>query len=571
MSLLQANSAFNLLGQVQEPTEGVCLPGPAMPTIGASCGTFRQSALGNLRAVWSGPSATKNFVYEGFFKDGWIEGRIPRLALAFALALHLTLLAMPFPGWLTAVKHNPAFDNTELTWSGPINDLPSLNLANVPEKPAARSKASAERSSAPPPDGVAFHPRQRIFTDTAHPTHPRQTLVNPTAPMEAPKILPNLPNIVELQQTAQPAKPRIQIDEQALAKLHPREHRAATTTAAPPPDVPVFQQQQAELTIQALPSGPARPKLALNAGAAPRLAQRTQAGDPSAAPELSDERADARAASAGNAPSTLIAISATPAPPAANVVAPQGNLATRVAISPEGKPGAWGGAGANSAAGEKTGMAAPAGSGTVAVNISGGNPTAKNTMSGLGGAGSGSAVPAAKLNLTSPHDMLSHRPTRAEADETQARSGPPNIAALTPGAKPEQLFGGKKIYTLYVNMPNMNSATGSWILNFSELLADGSHLVSSTLTAPAPLRKVDPKYPPTLAADRVEGEIVLYGVIRKDGSIDSVQLVRGLDPVLDANSMSALSQWKFRPATREEAPVELEAIVHIPFHAAPRE
>jgi len=33
--------------------------------------------------------------------------------------------------------------------------------------------------------------------------------------------------------------------------------------------------------------------------------------------------------------------------------------------------------------------------------------------------------------------------------------------------------------------------------------------------------------------------------------------------------MQALSQWKFRPATKQGAPVELEAIVHIPFHAPP--
>jgi hypothetical protein len=30
--------------------------------------------------------------------------------------------------------------------------------------------------------------------------------------------------------------------------------------------------------------------------------------------------------------------------------------------------------------------------------------------------------------------------------------------------------------------------------------------------------------------------------------------------------MAALSQWKFSPATRQGSPVELEAIVHIPFH-----
>jgi hypothetical protein len=46
-------------------------------------------------------------------------------------------------------------------------------------------------------------------------------------------------------------------------------------------------------------------------------------------------------------------------------------------------------------------------------------------------------------------------------------------------------------------------------------------------------------------------------------------LVRGIDEQLDANAMQALSQWKFHPATKQGAPVDLEAIVHIPFHAPP--
>jgi protein TonB len=64
----------------------------------------------------------------------------------------------------------------------------------------------------------------------------------------------------------------------------------------------------------------------------------------------------------------------------------------------------------------------------------------------------------------------------------------------------------------------------------------------------------------------VEGEVVLYAIIRGDGSVDGIQLVRGVDEQLDDNAMQALSQWKFRPATRQGTPVELEAIVHIPFH-----
>jgi protein TonB len=85
------------------------------------------------------------------------------------------------------------------------------------------------------------------------------------------------------------------------------------------------------------------------------------------------------------------------------------------------------------------------------------------------------------------------------------------------------------------------------------------------VSGPVPLQKVDPQYPPTLITERVSGEVVLYAIIRRDGSVDSVQLVRGVDQQLDANAIKALRQWKFRPAAKQGTPVELEAIVHIPF------
>jgi TonB family protein len=578
MSLHQVHSAFNLLGQVQEPAEAVRLPGPAQPTLQVAWGAFRQSAGSNFAAIFSGPTYARGYVYKGFFKDGWIEGRVPRLALLIALLLHVALLLTPFPRSLTAIRRNPAFDNVELAWSGPVNDLPLLNLASSQSKPAARGHIAPVRNTTPAPQGAdAFHPRQRIFTDAAQLTHPRQTLINSAAPAAAPKILPSLPNIVQLQQAPGPARPRLQIDEKLLAKLRPRERRVATATAAPPSDVPVFQQLAADVTMQVSPSGPERPKLALNAGAAPRVAPRAQTGDVSAAPEI------ASSSPAGGNPATLIALSAAPAPPAPNISVPQGNLSARVAISPEGKqPGTLGGSASsavaanagppgNPSAAEKSGVGAS--SSPVSVSISGGNPIPKNGLSGLGGAAGVPGKALAKLSLTSPHDMLARSATYAEADEAQYRTGPPNFAALPPGAKPEQIFVSKKIYTLYVNMPNLNSTTGSWVLNFSEMRPDGglSHVASTKLGAPVPTKKVDPKYPPTLASDHVEGEIVLYAVIRRDGSVDSIQLVHGLDEQLDANSMSALGQWTFRPATREDQPVELEAIVHIPFHAAAKQ
>ena len=136
---------------------------------------------------------------------------------------------------------------------------------------------------------------------------------------------------------------------------------------------------------------------------------------------------------------------------------------------------------------------------------------------------------------------------------------------------PQEVLGGKRVYTLHVNMPNMTSATGSWILNFAELNEMDVRAYVKTnsgdLSGPEPLKKVDPKYPPELRAAHVDGEVILYAIIRKDGSVDSIQLVKSVDPVLDADAMEALAQWKFRPAERHGEPIDLEAVVHIPFHS----
>ena len=70
---------------------------------------------------------------------------------------------------------------------------------------------------------------------------------------------------------------------------------------------------------------------------------------------------------------------------------------------------------------------------------------------------------------------------------------------------------------------------------------------------------------------RIDGEVILYAIIRKDGRVDSIQLVRGLDPLLDQNAMDALARWEFRPASREGQPVDLEAVIHIPFQFRPKD
>jgi TonB family protein len=562
MSSHQATNPFDLLGQAPAEVFPVKLRGEAAPALEIGWGEFHQGIGSSIAAILRGPRASRNFLSASFFKDCWIERRIPRRAVIAAALWHIAFLIFPLPQF-SAPRHNPAFDNSELTWSGPIDDLPLVHLAGEKPRPSPRG----EPNKPLPREGAdAFHPRQRIFTDPSRPTHTRQTLINSAAPPEAPKLLPALPNVVQLAQVQAPPRPHIQIDADTLRKLHPRERRSAPVTVAPAPTIQNTEQRPADLNLAMQPNQPARPKLELNAAAAPLAAKRRDEGAAAPAPDVAPAQS-----AANGAPSTFIALSAAPAPPAP-VLPPQGNLAARVSISPEGKqhgvPGgsptgsleAKGAAGANASSNGGSAGGNGAARDSIGVSITGGNPRPGNTMSGLGG----------KPALTLPPSRPTYSPRDSEpVDPPPTRTGPPNFADLPPGAKPEQIFGPKRVYTMRVDMPNLNSATGSWILHFSELGANapGPHLSGGDVDGPEPIRKVDPKYPQTLMDAHVEGDVVLYAVIRRDGSVDSIQLVHGIDEQLDENAMHALGQWKFRPATRQGEAVDLEAIVHIPFRA----
>jgi protein TonB len=65
--------------------------------------------------------------------------------------------------------------------------------------------------------------------------------------------------------------------------------------------------------------------------------------------------------------------------------------------------------------------------------------------------------------------------------------------------------------------------------------------------------------------DRVEGTVVLYGIIRSDGSVGDVKILEGFDSILDENARTALEKWRFRPGTRNGVPVDVEVVVRVPF------
>jgi TonB family protein len=551
---------YDLLGQAELYPPHIVLLGTLEPKLEIAWGSYHQNFFSNIPVFFQRTHLSGAVPLVYVFRDCRVEHPAPRSAIVLAALVQILLLLIPWPDLPMSAKRNPAFDNTQLTWSGPIDDLPLLNMPRA-KKAAPRAKAPADP---PPAEGAdAFHPRQRIITDPSRLTHPRQTLVNPAAPMEAPKILPDMPNVVHFASVAAPLRPRLEISEQTLMKLRPKTRRIVATTDAPSPDLPNMEQRPAEVSLTAQQNGPARPKLEINAGSAPRLGVRKQEGELATAPEVAPSASNAPAGSTG----TLIALSASPAPPAPVIPVPDGNLSARVAISPEGKkPGAPGGVPASSAAGGgTTEIASNSAGGTNAtgISISGGNPKPNASVSGLGGVG--------KFSMAKPQAYMKRSDPNAAVEDEPVRAGPPNFAALPPGAPPEQIFSRRRVYAMNVNMPNFNSATGSWIIHFSELHLSGAASHAGNVAAPVPVHKVDPKYPSTMVEERIEGEVILYGVIRQNGTVDSIQLVRGVDDRLNANAVDAFKEWKFEPATREGQAVDLEAIVHIPFHAPARQ
>jgi periplasmic protein TonB len=59
--------------------------------------------------------------------------------------------------------------------------------------------------------------------------------------------------------------------------------------------------------------------------------------------------------------------------------------------------------------------------------------------------------------------------------------------------------------------------------------------------------------------------VVLSAIVRKDGSIEILKVVRGLGLGLDENAIQALRQWKFRPGMRNGVPVDVALNIEVNF------
>ena len=507
----------------------------------------REEFRTSVQAFFYGPRPAKGFDAAGAesLRVEFVEQRWPLGGFLASCAWHVAaiwLLILPIWGFLPKVTPTLEPPQIEVTWYTTPEDLPKILLPSAavtalqPErKRAVTVKAASERAE------ETHHPRQTILSEPVRVTHPRQTLIQPKAPVEPPKIAPELPNMVQWTASEVP-KLRLEL---TASKAAPKIARREAENAVAPQ---ITDAQSSGVRLDLL-SMEAPKKLAMPLSGTPAVAARRRNAISSAtqgqAPEIGENPAsDANVRQ-------IIALSATPAPAAPKASVPPGNLAARIAISPDGRKS---GVGARADAADS----AMRGGGTLpaAISVSGRNSRAANGQEHPRNfRGELGLVP---FSRTDAQSLRPAAPARID------------VANISPSLPPETVFSGRRVYTVDINMPNVTSASGSWILNFAELDSanDTPMHRREALAGPEPLIKVDPKYPPELIREHVQGEVVLYAIIRKNGTVDSIRVMRSLDPKLDHDAATALEQWKFRPGARGGVPVDIEAVVHIPFNYA---
>lgn len=95
----------------------------------------------------------------------------------------------------------------------------------------------------------------------------------------------------------------------------------------------------------------------------------------------------------------------------------------------------------------------------------------------------------------------------------------------------------------------------------------GPYRPGNGVTLPEIIREVKPAYTSEAMRAKVQGTVLLEAVVRTDGSVGDVRIIRQLDTVfgLDNEAVKAARQWQFRPGTRLGQPVPVLITIELTF------
>ena len=527
--------------------------------------------LRNLRDLFSAPQPGLEFSSPpgAFWEDVFVAPHLPWRRFLESAVYHVAIIAAlsgaaqfwPQPH----IKDHATFSSREVIYFSASEYLPPLNTGRI--------------HISLPKRGEPEHAPQAIISVPSEPDNRNQTIVVP------PKLKLNrdvaMPNIVAWPQN----RPTVPLAATVRSAADVRLPTLPTSVVAPAPRVIATVTQSPSLMQAAIAPPPV-----VQAALIQRLGEinigRAQVVAPAPQLPVTEQRTLARnpAALGGSGPAVvppppsieatgttaggrLIALGIHPATPTAPLDPPAGNRSGIFAATPQGKSGAAGTpdivGSKDHASGDGTGKAGDLDSNNLPPGLFvGPSPNSANS----------SSMPTQDQTGTTK-SSASH--TLSDDSRLMAKATPPRLSAVPqsvtsgssqhyPTELEKKVFGERKFYSMTLNMPNLNSMGGSWVIRFAELNQDSAH---GDLVAPLATRKVDPGYPAELMRRNVQGTVTLYAVIRSDGSVGEIRILRGIDERLDEYARAALSHWHFRPATKNGYAVDLEAVVLIPFRA----
>ena len=548
------------------------------------------------RAFWSSVGAALRPVRHsrqteiGMWRDVFVRQRMPWGRFFQSAVLHagaVALIWMLSLAWLRQqnILTRAEFDRSSLITYSPDEYLPPLDTgpSDVPKEQAGDPVYAKQPILSVPPEAdnrtqtIVAPPDLKLSHDVPLPNIVATGTIAPVVPLDATHV----------------SMTRIIVPEAAVIAPVPevdsiRNHtiRASLTSAvvAPPPEVsrnPARSWAAPDVAVIAPPPeltrasgrvgeiniGPSAvvapaPQLAVapqHALAARGLGGLPGSGEPVAPPP------SVGAAGGASAAGRLIALGIHPVTPSGPVAVPGGNRRGAFAAGPNGKPGA---AGTPRMTGSDAGSKRAGGKGNGGSGGFGGNNNSLPSGLHVGAANSKAAGSVQKDGTGSAGG------DGGEDSRLVASATPPRVGANARPATPvdedkvteadRQVFGAKRFYSMTLNMPNLNSVTGSWVIRFAELKDTRP---AGELLAPVPTEKSDPGYPLELIRENVHGSVTLYAVIHSDGRVGEIRVLNSPDERLDAFAASALARWKFLPALRAGKPVPLEAVIVIPFRS----
>ena len=89
--------------------------------------------------------------------------------------------------------------------------------------------------------------------------------------------------------------------------------------------------------------------------------------------------------------------------------------------------------------------------------------------------------------------------------------------------------------------------------------------IGDGVSQPKILSKVEPQYTEEAKNAHIEGTVGLKVEITPAGNAENIVVSKSLDPGLDANAITAVSNWRFQPGMKDGQPVTVAAVIEVNF------